>query len=165
VRLYLEDAADHVATMERSLTSQQDTLTRVYASYLAQISMEATEGSNRSNITVKRVWTICLFSQPLQKNKNKSLVCLQFTTIACIFTPVTILGSALGENIRVPFELGGPNDDIIFFWATIVFMGSIAILLLLIGYRFKWFTASRWKRTQQKTEEKEPFPSFPFSFF
>ena len=53
--LYLDDLRGHSAAMEQSLTGQNELLGRLYAAYLTRIAMELTDGSNRTNVTVKRV--------------------------------------------------------------------------------------------------------------
>ena len=62
--------------MERNLAGQNALLGRLYAAYLTRIAMELTDGSNRTNVTVKRVespasenvvvsWNSCLSPSPI----------------------------------------------------------------------------------------------------
>lgn len=48
-QLYLEDIHDHVITMTQNLIHYEKTLARSHSNYLAQISIELTQASNRTS--------------------------------------------------------------------------------------------------------------------
>ena len=52
---------------------------------------------------------------------------------------MTLLGSMLGENLRVPFELGGPNDSLLWFFLVVMFSGMMSAFLYMFGRRYDWF--------------------------
>ena len=78
-RLYLEDIHDHVITMTQNLSHYEKTLARSHSNYLAQISIEITQASNRTNDVVMRM-----------------------TALASILVPLNVITGLWGMNVQVP---------------------------------------------------------------
>lgn len=116
--LYLRDTQDHLTTMIQHLEQNSDTLNRSHNNYLAQISIELAEMSNRMNLQVK--------------------VLTQVTALAL---PFAIIGGLWGMNVVVPFEIVNGSmatwDMLLPFW----FMCFISVLLS-IGF---WFLGRQMK--------------------
>ncbi|KAJ3067978.1 CorA metal ion transporter, partial [Podochytrium sp. JEL0797] len=81
--LYLGDIQDHIITMVQNLNHCEKTLTRSHSNYLAQISIEITQASNRTNDVVMRM-----------------------TALASILVPLNIITGLWGMNVKVPGEEG-----------------------------------------------------------
>lgn len=108
-RLYLEDIRDHVITMAMNLAHYEQTLTTSRSNYLAQISIELTQASNRtSNVVVK------------------------MTALAGILVPLNVVTGLWGMNVRVPGEHG---TDLEWFMGIVMTMILVSILnLMLLRY-------------------------------
>lgn len=81
--LYLRDAQDHVLSLSQSLEHFMDTLNTSHSNYLALISIELTDASNRMNEVVKRL-----------------------TVSTVIFLPLTLLAGVMGMNVPLPLQPG-----------------------------------------------------------
>ncbi|KAI9006136.1 cora-like Mg2+ transporter protein-domain-containing protein [Gaertneriomyces semiglobifer] len=77
--LYLGDIQDHVITMVQNLSHYEKTLARSHSNYLAQISIEITQASNRTNDVVMRM-----------------------TALASILLPMNLITGLWGMNVWVP---------------------------------------------------------------
>lgn len=118
--LYLRDTQDHLISMIQTLEQNSETLNRSHNNYLAQISIELAEMSNRMNLQVK--------------------ILTQITSLAL---PFAIVGGLWGMNVVVPFEIVNGTmatwDQLIPFW----FLVFVSILLSMgfwfLGRRMKFF--------------------------
>ncbi|KAJ3259697.1 CorA metal ion transporter [Boothiomyces macroporosus] len=95
-RFYLEDIHDHVLTMMQNLSHYEKSLARSHSNYLAQISIDITQASNRTSDTVMRM-----------------------TLLASILVPLNIITGLWGMNVRVP---GQDRDDLTWFFSIICTM-------------------------------------------
>ncbi|KAJ3347139.1 CorA metal ion transporter [Kappamyces sp. JEL0680] len=64
-RFYLEDIHDHIATMMQNLGHYEQSLARSHSNYLAQISIDITQASNRTSDTVMRMTLLASILVPL----------------------------------------------------------------------------------------------------
>ena len=64
-RYYLEDIHDHVITMNQNAVHYEKTLARSHSNYLAQISIEITQASNRTSDVVMRMTALASILVPL----------------------------------------------------------------------------------------------------
>lgn len=63
--LYVGDVQDHVITMVQTLTHANATLDRCHSNYLAQINIDITQSSNRTNDVVARLTALASIIVPL----------------------------------------------------------------------------------------------------
>lgn len=70
--LYLRDTQDHVLALTQTLEHLGETLNRSHSNYLAQISIEITQASNRMNAVVQKlsVWAAIFVPLTLLSGKN-----------------------------------------------------------------------------------------------
>lgn len=115
--IYLRDVSDHVLTNLQNLDQYGETLNRSHSNYLAQISIELNEQSNRMNVVMKKL-----------------------TAAAALVLPLSLISGIWGMNVPVP---GQP--DIKSYSQYIPFMlivsGMIAMMLIMymIGHRNRWW--------------------------
>ncbi|RKO85299.1 cora-like Mg2+ transporter protein-domain-containing protein, partial [Blyttiomyces helicus] len=91
--LYLGDIQDHVITMVQNLSHYEKTLARAHSNYLAQISIEITVASNRTNDVVMRM-----------------------TALASVLVPLNVITGLWGMNVKVP----GQDIESLYWFAGIV---------------------------------------------
>ena len=110
--LYLRDTQDHLISMIQNMEQNSETLNRSHNNYLAQISIELAEMSNRMNLQVKIL-----------------------TQVTALALPFAIIGGLWGMNVVVPFEIVNGSmatwDQLIPFSFLVIFS-----ILLSIGF---WF--------------------------
>lgn len=115
--LYLRDIQDHLVTMIQNLDQSGETLNRAHNNYLAQISIELAEMSNRMNLQVKKL-----------------------TEITSLALPFAIVGSLWGMNVVVPYEKNHTTlSDLIPFMTLIIFSVLMAMVFWIIGRKLKFF--------------------------
>lgn len=118
--LYMRDIQDHVVTMIQNLDQCSETLNRAHNNYLAQISIELAEMSNRMNLQVKKL-----------------------TEITSLALPFAIIGSLWGMNVAVPFEVKeGKMAELAqlspFFFLVALSL-ALAMAFWLIGRKLRFF--------------------------
>lgn len=118
--LYLRDTQDHLTSMIQNLEQNSETLNRSHNNYLAQISIELAEMSNRMNLQVK--------------------ILTQVTSLAL---PFAIVGGLWGMNVVVPFEIVNGSmatwDMLLPFWLLFVVSISLSIGFWFLGRHMKFF--------------------------
>lgn len=115
--LYLRDIQDHLVTMIQNLDQSGETLNRAHNNYLAQISIELAEMSNRMNLQVKKL-----------------------TEITSLALPFAIIGSLWGMNVIVPYERNHENlADLIPFFSLIILSVLLAMVFWIVGRKLKFF--------------------------
>ena len=118
--LYLRDTQDHLMTMIQNLEQNSETLNRSHNNYLAQISIELAEMSNRMNLQVK--------------------ILTQVTSLAL---PFAIIGGLWGMNVVVPFEIVNGSmatwDQLIPFWYLVLVSVALSIGFWFLGRRMNFF--------------------------
>ncbi|KAJ3266222.1 CorA metal ion transporter [Chytriomyces hyalinus] len=107
--LYLGDIQDHIITMVQTLNHCDKTLTRSHSNYLAQISIEITQASNRTNDVV-----------------------LKMTALASILVPLNIITGLWGMNVRVP---GEESEGLAWFFVVLGLMVVVAIVSFMVVRR------------------------------
>ncbi|KAJ3016099.1 UNVERIFIED_CONTAM: CorA metal ion transporter [Siphonaria sp. JEL0065] len=108
--LYLGDIQDHIITMVQNLNHCEKTLTRSHSNYLAQISIEITQASNRTNDVVMRM-----------------------TALASILVPLNVITGLFGMNVTVPGEEG---DSLTWFFTIGFCMVVVAWISFLIMRKY-----------------------------
>lgn len=115
--LYLRDIQDHLVTMIQNLDQSGETLNRAHNNYLAQISIELAEMSNRMNLQVKKL-----------------------TEITSLALPFAIIGSLWGMNVVVPMEDKAKSiADLYPFFSLVTFSIVLAIAFWIVGRRLRFF--------------------------
>ena len=115
--LYLRDIQDHLVTMIQNLDLSGETLNRAHNNYLAQISIELAEMSNRMNLQVKKL-----------------------TEITSLALPFAIVGSLWGMNVVVPYEKNHVTfSDLIPFFSLIILSILMAMVFWISGRKLKFF--------------------------
>ncbi|KAG0224576.1 CorA metal ion transporter [Actinomortierella wolfii] len=113
--LYLGDILDHVLTMLQSLSSYEKILDRSHSNYLAQISLEINQLSNRTNDVVGKL-----------------------TFFASLIVPMTFISGLWGMNVKVPGQpMGDDEGTLNWFYGLVGFMGLYCIGALFIGRKMK----------------------------
>lgn len=107
--LYLGDIQDHVITMNQLLEHIDTTLSRSHSNYLAQISIDITLTSNRTNDTMKKL-----------------------TALASMMVPLNLITGLMGMNIRVPGMIGFGDDDPTYSWFTGIIV--LMVVICMVGY-------------------------------
>jgi magnesium transporter len=110
-RFYLSDIQDHVISMVSNLQNYEQTLARAHSNYLAQISIEITQASNRSSDVV-----------------------LKMTAVASILVPLNVVTGLWGMNVKVP---GQGENSLNWFFSILFCMVFFCALVLWIGRRIK----------------------------
>ncbi|KAI9101703.1 hypothetical protein DFS34DRAFT_426460 [Phlyctochytrium arcticum] len=109
--LYLGDIQDHVITMVQNLSHYEKTLARSHSNYLAQISIEITQASNRTNDVV-----------------------MKMTAMASILLPLNVVTGLFGMNVQVP---GQYIENYWWFVGIVVCMIGIATAVYVWARRYK----------------------------
>lgn len=109
--LYLGDIQDHVITMVQNLTHYEKTLSRSHSNYLAQISIEITKASNKTNDVV-----------------------MKMTALASILLPLNVITGLFGMNVRVP---GQDVDNYGWFIGIIFVMVIFSSVVLTLARKYK----------------------------
>lgn len=114
--LYLRDIEDHIIQMSLDLEHYSEILNRSHSNYLAQISIEITQVSNK-------------MGKLMQK----------FTAAASVLLPLQLISGMWGMNVNVPGQQGITLDDCIFFYIICGSMLIMTMALLFIAKRYQWF--------------------------
>ncbi|KAF9316939.1 CorA metal ion transporter [Podila horticola] len=109
--LYLGDILDHVLTMIQSLYSYEKILARSHSNYLAQISLEINQLSNKTNSVVGTL-----------------------TFFASLIVPMTFIAGLWGMNIHVPGD--GKEDSLHWWWGILGFMLAYCIAAVIFGRHY-----------------------------
>ncbi|KAF9144465.1 CorA metal ion transporter [Mortierella sp. GBA39] len=114
ILLYLGDILDHVLTMLQSLGSYEKILDRSHSNYLAQISLEINQLSNKTNEVVGTL-----------------------TFFASLIVPMTFLTGLWGMNVHVPGQPGqDPDEPFYWWWALLATMAIYCIIAVLLGKKY-----------------------------
>ncbi|KAG0305889.1 CorA metal ion transporter [Dissophora globulifera] len=114
ILLYLGDILDHVLTMLQSLWSYEKILDRSHSNYLAQISLEINQLSNKTNEVVGTL-----------------------TFFASLIVPMTFISGLWGMNVHVPGQPGqDPDEPFTWWWCLIGFMVLYCIVAIFFGKRY-----------------------------
>ncbi|KAF9977102.1 putative ubiquinone biosynthesis monooxygenase [Actinomortierella ambigua] len=119
--LYLGDILDHVLTMLQSLGSYEKILDRSHSNYLAQISLEINQLSNRTNHIMGKL-----------------------TFFASLIVPMTLISGLWGMNITVPGQpVGDAPTSLDWFFGLLGFMALYCVLALIVGRNIARASAGR----------------------
>ena len=110
--LYLRDTQDHLISMIQNLEQNSETLNRSHNNYLAQISIELAEMSNRMNLQVKIL-----------------------TQVTALALPFAIIGGLWGMNVVVPFEIVNGSMAT---WDQLIPFSILVLLSIILSIGF-WF--------------------------
>ncbi|KAJ9086222.1 CorA metal ion transporter [Entomophthora muscae] len=111
IKLYLGDIQDHLITMVQNSLHYENVLARAHSNYLAQISIELTQVSNRTNNAVAKL-----------------------TAMASILLPMNVITGLWGMNVYVPGQNTG-TEDLRWFFGIIGAMITMALLTFLLVRR------------------------------
>ncbi|KAF8977705.1 CorA metal ion transporter [Entomortierella lignicola] len=115
IMLYLGDILDHVLTMLQSLWGYDKILDRSHSNYLAQISLEINQLSNKTNAVVGTL-TFC----------------------ASLIVPMTFITGLWGMNVHVPGQPGqDPDEPFVWWWCLIGVMAVYCIVAVYFGKRYE----------------------------
>ncbi|GJJ71330.1 magnesium transporter [Entomortierella parvispora] len=114
ILLYLGDILDHVLTMLQSLSSYEKILDRSHSNYLAQISLEINQLSNKTNAVMGTL-----------------------TFFASLIVPMTFITGLWGMNVHVPGQPGqDPGEPLDWWWALIAAMVLYCIVAVIFGKKY-----------------------------
>ncbi|KAG0296287.1 CorA metal ion transporter [Linnemannia gamsii] len=113
ILLYLGDILDHVLTMLQSLGSYEKILDRSHSNYLAQISLEINQLSNKTNEVVGTL-----------------------TFFASLIVPMTFITGLWGMNVHVPGQPVDEPEPLTWFWSLIGVMLLYCIIAVLLGWKY-----------------------------
>ncbi|KAJ1920960.1 CorA metal ion transporter [Mycoemilia scoparia] len=109
IRLYLGDILDHIVTMVQNTNHYEAVISRAHSNYLAKISIELTETSNRTNDVVAKL-----------------------SALASILVPLNVVTGLWGMNVPVP---GQETTDLTWFLGILAAIVMFALLVILISRR------------------------------
>lgn len=104
IKLYLGDIQDHLITMVQNSLHYEKVLARAHSNYLAQISIELTQVSNRTNDVVAKL-----------------------TAIASILLPMNVITGLWGMNVHVPGQYDDYQEGYAWFFGILGFMCLLAL--------------------------------------
>ncbi|KAG0052423.1 CorA metal ion transporter [Gryganskiella cystojenkinii] len=113
ILLYLGDILDHVLTMLQSLNSYEKILSRSHSNYLAQISLEINQLSNKTNEVVGTL-----------------------TFFASLIVPMTFVAGLWGMNVHVPGQPGNQGEPLNWFYGLCGFMALYCVVAIIFGKRY-----------------------------
>ncbi|KAG0271480.1 CorA metal ion transporter [Linnemannia exigua] len=113
IMLYLGDILDHVLTMLQSLNSYEKVLGRSHSNYLAQISLEINQLSNKTNSVVGTL-----------------------TFFASLIVPMTFVAGLWGMNVHVPGQAGEEDEPLYWFYGLVGGMGLYCVIATLLGKHY-----------------------------
>ncbi|KAG0244107.1 CorA metal ion transporter [Mortierella sp. GBA43] len=113
IMLYLGDILDHVLTMLQSLYGYEKILGRSHSNYLAQISLEINQLSNKTNSVVSTL-----------------------TFFASLIVPMTFVAGLWGMNVHVPGQPGEEDEPLDWWWGLCGVMGLYALIAVIFGKRY-----------------------------
>ncbi|KAJ2513550.1 CorA metal ion transporter [Coemansia sp. RSA 1939] len=111
--LYLGDVLDHILTMLQNSAHYDNVLSRAQANYLAQISIELTESSNRTNDVVAKL-----------------------SALAAIVVPLNFITGMWGANVKVP---GQDYDDLHYFFMILGMCMLYVVAAVCFARHYKIF--------------------------
>ncbi|KAG0033764.1 CorA metal ion transporter [Podila clonocystis] len=111
--LYLGDILDHVLTMLQSLSGYEKVLDRSHSNYLAQISLEINQLSNKTNEVVGTL-----------------------TFFASLIVPMTFISGLWGMNVHVPGQPDMDGQALDWWWGLIGFMLLYCVVAVILGKRY-----------------------------
>ncbi|KAF9320900.1 CorA metal ion transporter [Podila horticola] len=111
--LYLGDILDHVLTMLQSLSGYEKVLDRSHSNYLAQISLEINQLSNKTSEVVGTL-----------------------TFLASLIVPMTFITGLWGMNVHVPGQPEMEDHPLDWWWALISVMVLYCIVAIAFGKRY-----------------------------
>eukprot|EP00477_Mikrocytos_mackini_P000893 GAHX01000958.1.p1 GENE.GAHX01000958.1~~GAHX01000958.1.p1 ORF type:complete len:548 (+),score=120.05 GAHX01000958.1:51-1694(+) len=109
---YFNDIHSHLDFIAAELNENSAVIDTLQNFHMGRISLELTEASNHSADIVEVL-----------------------TVITTLSTPMTVFGSIMGMNVRVPWQVSENNHNVIPFWTSIGVMLTITILL---WFWLKW---------------------------
>ena len=131
--LYLGDIQDHVITMVQNLNHYEQTLARSHSNYLAQISIEITQASNRTSDVAMRMTALASLLLPLNLiTGNLTKNCIISLNVVHLF--YYFIKGLWGMNVRVP---GQDGDTLFEFFLLLSFMALLTIITFIVVRRYE----------------------------
>ncbi|PVV04722.1 hypothetical protein BB560_000765 [Smittium megazygosporum] len=113
IHLYLADILDHIVTMSQNAAHLEAVLSRSYSNYLAKISIELTESSNRTNDVMAKL-----------------------SILASVLIPLNLITGLWGMNVPVP---GQESGDLTWFISIVLCILSFAVFMTYICFKMGLF--------------------------
>ncbi len=115
--IYLRDVQDHVVSSIQDLEQYGETLNRSHGNYLAHISIELNDASNRMNVVMKKL-----------------------TAAAAIVLPISLISGLWGMNVPVPGQDGVTTlYQLMPFFTILSAMTAILLSMYYVGHRIDWW--------------------------
>jgi Mg2+ and Co2+ transporter CorA len=114
-KLFLRDVLHSVMKMMDQVEEARETLANVNNTYLARVSIEVSEASNRMNQVMKK-----------------------FNAMATIVLPLTLVTGLWGMNVPVPGQIAEEKPDLSWFFSIVGGLVLACLLSLFIFRRFNW---------------------------
>lgn len=102
ISLYLSDIQDHVLTMLNNMNHYEKIISRAHTNYLAQISIELTQLSNRTNDVVAKL-----------------------TVLASVIVPMNLVTGLFGMNVKVP---GQDEESLRWFFGIVAAFSLMSLM-------------------------------------
>lgn len=112
-RVNFDANADHVSTMLNNISHYEKIISRAHSNYLAQISIDLTQVSNRTNDVVAKL-----------------------TILASVIVPMNLVTGLWGMNVRVP---GQDTESLEWFYAITVCFVAMGILIFIYLHKSQVF--------------------------
>ncbi|CEP02446.1 Phytochrome chromophore attachment site domain-containing protein [Plasmodiophora brassicae] len=114
---YFRDVHDHVLTMIQKLDIASEMLSALQSTYLAKVSIEVSEASNKVNVVMKNI-----------------------SSVATVMIPLTFVTGLFGMNVKVPYQVGDPDPDQppVAFYTILAIMGATVIPFVYMMKRVQW---------------------------
>ncbi|PVU91264.1 hypothetical protein BB559_004209 [Furculomyces boomerangus] len=109
INLYFADILDHVITMSQNAAHLEAVLSRAYSNYLAKISIELTESSNRTNDVIAKL-----------------------SILASVLIPLNLITGLWGMNVPVP---GQESGDLQWFIGIVLVILTFVIVMCMACYK------------------------------
>lgn len=114
-KLFLRDVLHSVMKMLDDIENARETLGNVNNTYLARVSIEVSEASNRMNQVMKK-----------------------FNAMATIVLPLTLVTGLWGMNVPVPGNLNETAPDLTWFFSIVAGLAIAGIASLIVFRKFNW---------------------------
>jgi len=110
--LYLRDVLDNLATMLATIDGCADFLNNLNQTYLAKVSIEVAEASNRMNDVMKK-----------------------FSAVATVMLPLTLVAGLWGMNVKVPGQVTDETTSYTWFFSIVGAMVAFCIIAAYFFYK------------------------------
>jgi len=111
-KLYLRDVMDAIEYVNKKISAASEMLSNLNATYLAKVSIEMAEFSNKTNDILKK-----------------------FTAVGTLMLPYGLIAGLLGMNVPIPFQ--DNLDPVTNLTPFIIIIGSMIVFGVIILWLFR----------------------------